>query len=279
MTTAIIWWLAGGVFGAVIFWRYVLPAFRRARQYIRDVETCGYLPPPPTPGAVRFLVRASKVLAFIQVGKVKIEGIENLDGLDGPTIVTPNHPHWADTVVMPIAMNRPARYMAARGVFTFGGGLGALLFGPIGAFAADLEKGKGGPAREAAVKLTSEGQILVMFPEGWAYLDGITREFKKGAVRIARESAAKAGKTGYLVPVHLRYGKYPGGWILKVPPPAEYFLLFLLAPLYRRGVTVVIGKPIPTTDLPADDAAATEYLKQHVLALDHGPKKVRVSAS
>ena len=188
MTTTVLWWLIGSLAAVAIIWRYVLPAIRRARQYIRNVETCGYLPPPPTPRAVRFLVRFSKVLAFIQVGKVKIEGIENLDGLDGPTIVTPNHPHWADTVVMPIVMNRPARYMAARGVFTFAGGLGGLLVGPIGAFAADLEKGKGGPARDAAVKLTSEGQILVMFPEGWAYLDGITREFKKGSVRIVREA-------------------------------------------------------------------------------------------
>lgn len=278
MTTTVLWWLVGSLAAVAIIWRYVAPAIRRARQYIRNVETCGFLPPPPTPKAVRFLVRVSKILAFIQVGKVKIEGAENLDGLDGPTIVTPNHPHWADTVVMPIVMNRPARYMAAKGVFTFGGGLGALLVGPVGAFAADLEKGKGGPAREAAVKLTSEGQILVMFPEGWAYLDGITREFKKGSVRIVREASAKTGKTGYLIPTHLRYGKYPGSWILKVPPPLEYFLLLLLAPIYRRGVTVVIGKPIPTTELPADDAAATEYLKQRVLALDHGPKKARVSA-
>lgn len=279
MTTAIFWWLAGGLAAVAIFWRYVLPAIRRARQYIRNVETCGYLPPPPTPRAVRFLVRASKVLAFIQVGKLKIEGAENLDGLDGPTIVTPNHPHWADTVVLPIVMNRPARYMAARGVFTFAGGVGALLVGPIGAFAADLGKGKGGPAREAAVKLTSEGQILVMFPEGWAYLDGITRDFKKGAVRIVREAAAKSGKTGYLVPVHLRYGKYPGSWILKVPPPLEYFLMFALTPIYRRGVTVVIGKPIASTALPVDDAEATAYLQKQVLALDHGPKKGRVFAA
>ncbi|MBZ0186075.1 MAG: 1-acyl-sn-glycerol-3-phosphate acyltransferase [Candidatus Obscuribacterales bacterium] len=251
------------------------PVFQRARRYIKNVQTCGYLPPPPTKRGLFALKLLSRLLIFIQVGRVKIKGMENLAKLDGEAyLVAPNHPHFADVAVLPIVMEgRPARYMAARGVFTFGGGLGALMFGPMGAFAVDLTKGKGGPAKEAAISVITGGQRLVMFPEGWAYLDGVMGEFKKGAVRIAREASESLSRETYLLPVFLRYGKYPGSWIRKIPPPAEYFFFMLLLPVFRRGVTVVIGEPIPTSSLPEDDLEATELLKQQVIALDPKDKR------
>lgn len=262
---------------AYLLWRFS-PVRERARQYIRKVQTCGYLDAPPTPRAVRRLRRIANVLAFIQVGKIKIVGRENLDKVPGPYIVTPNHPHWVDTAALPILMNGPARYMAAQGVFTFLGGLGGLLVGPMGAFCADLTKGRGGPAKDAAVKVLTSGQRLVMFPEGWAYLDGKLGEFKKGAIRIAREASAQLKKPTYIVPVNLRYGKYPGSWITRLPPPVEYFLVFALFLFFRRGLTMVVGEPVAIDQFPADDAEATEHLKQLVVALDPAPEKVAYRA-
>lgn len=259
-----------------VLWRFS-PARARMRQYIEKVQTCGYLAPPPTPRAVRRLKRLARSLLFIQVGKVKIVGKEKLDNVPGPYIVAPNHPHWADTAALPILMDGPARYMAARGVFTFLGGLGGLLVGPMGAFCADLTKGKGGPARDAAVQVLTSGQRLVMFPEGWAYLDGRLGAFKKGAIRIAREAANKMGSPTYIVPVNLRYGRYPGTWITKLPPPVEYFLVFALFFLFRRGLTITVGDPIAITDFDKDDAAATEQLKRAIIALDPEPEKVVVT--
>lgn len=266
-------WLVLAAVAALLVWRFS-PARERARQYIQKVQTCGYLAPPPTEKGVRRLQRLAKALIFIQVGKVKIIGRENLEKVPGPYIVTPNHPHWADTAALPILMNGPARYMAAQGVFTFAGGLGGLLVGPMGAFCADLTRGKGGPAKDAAVEVLTTGQRLVMFPEGWAYLDGRLGPFKKGALRIAREAALKLQKPTYLVPVNLRYGKYPGKWITKLPPPLEYFLVFMLFFMFRRGLTMVVGKPVAIDQFSTDDAAATEQLKQMIIALDPAPEKV-----
>ncbi len=248
----------------------LIPVFRRARAYIENVKTCGYLPPPPNKTGLFWLRCLSRFILFVQVGKVKVYGRENLEKLEGKAyIATPNHPHFADVALLPYVLDyKPARYMAARGVMTFGGGLGSLIFGPMGAFAVDLTKGKGGPAREAAIDVVASKQILGMFPEGWAYLDGVMGEFKKGAVRIARTAKEELGEETYLLPMYFRYGKYPGSWIRKIPPPAEYFLLLLLFPFYRRGARVVIGEPIASSDLPEDDAAATEFLKQAVIALD-----------
>ncbi len=248
--------------------RFIAPGLRRMRAYINEVSVCGCLPPPPTKRAVNFLYRFAQVLTWIQVGKIKVVGKENLN-VPGPKVIAPNHPHYIDPAVIVLLLNRlPARYMAARGVFTFGRGLGSLLAGPTGGFPADLTPGKGGPAREAGVRVLTSGQTLVMFPEGWAYLDGSLGPFKKGAVRIAREAARQVKEGVHIVPVHLRYGLYPGAWIKKLPPPVEYLLIFLLSWYYRRGVTAVIGKPIATRELPADDAAATEVLRQRIIALD-----------
>lgn len=252
-----------------IWWkRAVSPRLREMREYIERVSVCGYLPPPPTPRALRFLIRFAKFLLFIQVGKVRIIGKENLD-TPGHKIITPNHPHFADPAVIVYALQRAARYMAAGGVFNFMKGLGSLLAGPCGAFYVDLRPGKGGPAKEAGIEVVTSGQILVMFPEGWAYVDGSMGPFKKGAVRIAREASSRLdGEPVNIVPVHLRYGKYPGAWLRKIGPPLEYFVLLLMAPFYRRGVTMVVGKPIPSSKLPADDGEATELLKQTIIDLD-----------
>ncbi len=257
----------------MVGWRYVLPAIGRARKYSRQVATCGYLSPPPTPRALRWGMRLARLLAFIQVGRIKIIGRENLAKADGPFLVTPNHPHWADAVTMPILINGPARYMAAQEVFTFAGGLGGLLVAPLGAFSADLTHGKGGPAREAAIDVLTSGQRLVMFPEGYAYLDGHLGEFKKGAVRIAREASRRLGKMTYVIPVNLRYGRYPGSWIRKFPPPVQYLLVFLLSALYRRGLTMVVGEPIPVDKFSTNDVEATEQLKQAIIALDPALRK------
>ncbi len=257
----------------LVAWRYVIPGIKRLREYSRMVSTCGYLAPPPTPRAFKWGMRLAKLLAFIQVGRIKIIGRENIDKVDGPYIVTPNHPHWADAVTMPIMMNRPARYMAAQDVFTFAGGLGGLLVAPLGAFAADLNQGKGGPARKAAVEVLTSGQKLVMFPEGFAYLDGHLGEFKKGAIRIAREASQQLGKMTYIIPVNLRYGRYPGSWIRRLPPPVEYLLVFLMFVVFRRGLTMVVGEPIPIDKFSSDDKEATEQLKQAIVALDPALRK------
>ena len=248
--------------------KYLIPEIKEWRRYIRDVATSGYLPPPPTRRGMFRLKILSRLILFIQVGKVKIIGQENLEALDGKNyIATPNHPHFADVAVLPYVMGgRPARYMAARGVMTFGRGLGSLIFGPMGAFAADLSDGGG--AREAAVRVVSSRQILGMFPEGWAYLDGVMGEFKTGAVRIGSEASEILGEEVYFLPMYFRYGKYPGPWIRKVPPPAEYFLLMLLFPFYRRGVTVVIGEPIARSEMSDDRYEATEQLRESILKLD-----------
>ena len=261
------WALILAVVLSLAIWAF-LPHYRRARAYIRDVSTCGFLPPPPTARAMRWYRRIAKFHLFLQVGNLEVQGTELLAGFNGEIIVTPNHPSSADLAVAPLVVIKPVRTMAAQGVMTFCFGLGALIAGPMGGFAVDITPGRGGPAHDAAVRVLTTGQILMMFPEGHTHVDGRVGVMKKGAVRIAKESAEILGRDVYIVPMFLRYGRYPGAWINKVSPPLDYFLLLLLAPLYRRGVTVVIGAPIASSLLDADDDLATEQLRTAIISLD-----------
>src|SRR5262249_5951888 len=134
-------------------------------------------------------------------------------------------------------------------------------------FAVDTTSGKGGPARDVAVRVVASGQRLVMFPEGAMYLDGVSGPFKKGAVRSAR-AAAKASKDPVgIVPIRIMYGRYPGTWIHRYHAPWSYLLMMVWSSLVRPGATVIVGKAIRSTDLTGDDAAATEAVRSALFAL------------
>lgn len=232
--------------------------------------TCGHLPDPPTEDDHRTLRRLSRWVVWLQVGRVDVEGAERLAG-SGPTLITPTHGHYLDPFVLAQVMPAPARCMAARGLMAFGGGVGALLFARWGAFCTDLDSGKGGPALAAAVRILVSGQTLVMFPEGWANMDGAVGRFKGGAVGVARMAASKLGRPVSIVPVHLRYGAYPGPWIRRLPPQLQCLVVLSGLLVFRRGVRIVVGSPMPSSALPPRRDHAIDALRDAVLALDPGP--------
>src|SRR5688572_32086337 len=97
--------VAGVVLFAFSWMRYIGPAIGRARAYMKNMSTCGFVPPPPSRRGTRFLYGLSKVLSWIQVGRIRYIGRDNLK-LDGPFIVAPNHPHYIDPAVIVLALNR-----------------------------------------------------------------------------------------------------------------------------------------------------------------------------
>ena len=146
-------------------------------------------------------------------------------------------------------------------------GLPTLLVVHFGGFAVDTTSGKGGPARDVAVRVVASGQRLVMFPEGAMYLDGVSGPFKKGAVRIARAAAKASKKPVYVVPIRIIYGRYPGAWIHRFRAPWSYLLMMVWSCVVRPGATVIVGQAIASTDLKGDDASATETLRSTLFAL------------
>jgi 1-acyl-sn-glycerol-3-phosphate acyltransferase len=249
----------------ILSWLAFAPSWRAVRRYTQKCTTCGHLPNTPTERARRFLRRLSRFLVWIQVGKIEIAGLENLL-LPGPKIIAPNHPHSVDPFIFPLLIPE-LRCMTARGVMKFCGGLGALILGPCGAFCADLRRGRGVTALNAGVRVLASGQTLLIFPEGWAYLDGLTRPFKRGVVHIARRAAQHLGQPVAIIPVHLRHRAHPGAWINRLNPRLQFLLVALLFPVYRRGLKVVVGEAILSSELPKDEELATENLRDVILVL------------
>lgn len=237
-------------------------------SYIKNASTCGFLVPPPTLRATKMFHALARFVAFIQVGKIRIKGLETLQKLPAPYIVASNHPHYADAVIIPLMINAPARYMIAREVMQFAGGLGALITAPAGGFAVDIDPGQGAPAFRAAIRVLTSNQRLVIFPEGWAHMDGKMRSFKRGAVCIAKQAAHKLKHNVNIVPVFVRYDRYPGSWINKLNPRLQYLLTFVCFLRYRRGVTVVVGNPISSATLPKCNCEATTMLQNAIINLD-----------
>jgi 1-acyl-sn-glycerol-3-phosphate acyltransferase len=251
---------------ALLGWPLVRKRWRELRRYAQAYSRCGYLPDPPSERGRLFSKRLSRFLVWLQVGNIEITGGASL-AVTGPKIIAANHPHSVDPFVFGVLLSEGARYMTAAGVMKFCGGLGAMILGPCGAFCADLRRGKGVPALKTGVQVLTSGQTLVIFPEGWAHLDGTARPFKRGVVHIAREAATQLGRPIPIVPVHFRHGAHPGAWINRLNPRLQFFLMPLAFPIYRRGVKVAVGKPILSSALPVDDSAAAAQLRTRILGL------------
>jgi 1-acyl-sn-glycerol-3-phosphate acyltransferase len=238
----------------------------RGRSGGRPRLACGHLPPPPTRRARAFLRLAARVALAVQVGPMRVRGAEHLR-VAGPKLVVANHTHYVDGAPFALLLDEAPRFMVAAGVFRFACGLLGRIAGACGAFRVDLDPGKGGPAREAAVHVLVSGQTLVLFPEGWIHMDGALGPLKTGAARILREAARRRGCPLPVVPVHLRYGRHPGAWIRRLPCPLQFLVVLLAWPWFRRGVAVRVGVPISSDALPANAARATAMLRAALVAL------------
>lgn len=231
------------------------------RKHMKNLRTPGFVPPPPTVAGLRWQLRLTKMLSWLFVGKVKVVGLEKLANMPPGSSyqITPNHSHFADIFVVPMIVNAfKPRYMAASAVMGGFAGLLGLIIAPMGAFAASFK---------AAVKILCSGECMVIFPEGWTYLDGNMGTFHNGAVHCCRQAAAALKKPSYLLPMCIRYGRYPGAWIMKLPIRLQYAILLIGFILFRSGATVVIGDPIADSSLPSDDTEASEFLRQKILNL------------
>ena len=237
------------------------------RAKIKLVCTCGYLPDPPTETNDRRMRKISRFVVWLQIGKVKWSGLENISDTSVKLIV-PTHGHYLDPFVLAGRVQKGTRVMTARGLLRVGWGLGGLVFAKWGAFCTDLSPGKGLPALRTAVNILVSGQSMVIFPEGWAHLDGVVGSFKPGLASIANMASSRNENPIYIIPVYIKYGKYPGKWIKKPPMPVQCLILLFGFMFYRRGAHVICGKPILASDLNTNSKLATEQIRNAVLALN-----------
>ncbi len=284
--------LLGLSLAAVVYIAY------RVRFWIKEgrkMEKGGYLPPPPTFFGNWAFRLATKLGCFLVVGPIKVIGRENARN-PGRLIVVPNHQFEFDFAVTAQAIPYAYRQLAVNSEVS---GFRSAIAAWVGFVSVNGEHGKAKGKASAEAVIESGARILthdkafLMFPQGILVRDNMLRkeEFRTGWIRILNRAAENVGKEELsALPVGIVYhrdGKdatwfhrvanrinFPGFllrllgfagfrvWVSKVTNPAPGEPTKIVTKNY--GATVVVGKPIPLKDLPADIHEATEVLRQAI---------------
>jgi glycerol-3-phosphate O-acyltransferase/dihydroxyacetone phosphate acyltransferase len=169
---------------------------------------------------------------------------------EGPVLVVLNHPNGLLDPLVPAALlNRPPRFVAKAGLWN-------LL--PLRPFLAlfdaipvqrvqDLPEGADEAQRKAAVAATfasvhaafEKGQVVGIFPEGISHGGHDLAPLKTGAARMVLSAAIRPA----LVPMGLVYSDRQ---------------------LFRHGVLLRVGEPIPTSDLIGTEPEAVLTLTARI---------------
>lgn len=175
---------------------------------------------------------AGFILGYLEKEFLPEVVIENQDNLpDTPCILIANHGSWKDIFLMK-RISKDANLMAATGVTDFMFGLGGYVFNMfLNTYPADKK------SIQNSVDFLQNGKDVAIFPEGWAYLDGSTHEFKRGVAVVHDLTKAP------VVPIRIVYDYYPKSWIVGLHPYLQY-LLSLMMPKYKCRVTMKIGRPV-----------------------------------
>ncbi|KQU67177.1 MULTISPECIES: 1-acyl-sn-glycerol-3-phosphate acyltransferase [unclassified Rhizobacter] len=167
---------------------------------------------------------------FICGVRYQVQGMENLP--DGPAILCPKHQSTWETFAFPTLMPRPLCYVFKR----------ELLYIPFFGWAmarldmVHIDRSKRTEAwsrvAEQGQRFMSQGNWVIMFPEGTRIARGQQGTYKTGATRLAVATGAS------VVPIAVNSARC---W------PRKSFLI-------RPGlVTVSIGKPIAPAGRQADE--------------------------
>ncbi|HYX70616.1 MAG TPA: 1-acyl-sn-glycerol-3-phosphate acyltransferase, partial [Terriglobales bacterium] len=117
--------------------------------------------------------------------RLKVTGLEKLP-LHGPYIISPNHQSYIDAPVlvsqMPWSIHRELFFVGTSEIF--GSGFLRWLARTIKLIPVDPDANLV-PAMRAGAFGLRRGKILVLFPEGERSIDGIPRNFKKGAAILS----------------------------------------------------------------------------------------------
>lgn len=146
----------------------------------------------PRRRVLRFVLRLLGGAAFAVLGRLKIEGHENLPK-DGPFVMVANHFHFADPVALLWLSRRQVEFIGGR-VFVFAPKTVRLLpylWGYMQAF-------RGGYSRNtlrASLGVLEQGGIVALFPEGGTWAQ-VLRPPRPGAAFLAVESGVPVVPVG-----------------------------------------------------------------------------------
>ena len=165
--------------------------------------------------------------------QVRITGKENLPST-GPIILAPTHRARWDSLLLPFAAGRYVTGRDLRFMVTMNEcqGLQGWFVRKMGGFPVDTRRPSIASLRYS-IELLVEGEILVIYPEGDIFRDGLIHPLKPGISRLAL--TAESGNHGLgikIVPIAINYSQPYPSW--------------------GDDASINIGKPIQVRDFIGD---------------------------
>ena len=133
------------------------------------------------------------------LGGLRVEGAQNVSR-SGPLIVAPNHISFADPLVIGVALNRPAYFMATAKLFTI------RFLGQLARFMRVYPVKQDSPDRAAlrhTETLLKRGETVVIFPEGHVNPTPELLPIQPGIVMIAMRTGAPVLPVGLIGTKHM----------------------------------------------------------------------------
>lgn len=185
-----------------------------------------------------------RVVIPFHFGQLTVTGQENVPKT-GPVILAPTHRSRWDALIVPFAVGKPVtgrdlRYMVSADEMN---GIQGWLIRRVGGFPVNTGRGGISSIRQT-VELLSNGEALVMFPEGNIFRNGEVNRLKPGMARIALQvESSHPGIDLKIVPISLNYSQP--------------------IPKWGCDVTVTVGSPISVADY------STQSVKKEAAQLTH----------
>ncbi len=286
-------WLAVGLAVASLG-LFVAKRYSFWKGEARKLLDGGYLPPPPTFLARIFFKFATRLIAFLVVGPVKVIGKRNAR-YNGRLLIAPNHTFQMDFAVTRTALPCHYTQIAKQAEVK---GPRAIIAAWVGTIAAKVEGGTAKPGQGAAVVKAAARYLashrftrLLLFPQGKLVYDNVLRpeDFRTGAARTMSMAVEQLG-TGEdvaLLPVGIHYKRDPKdashfqrfvGALARVISPLRNFRSWAdvtrnadgsknVTRFRNYGAVVVIGKPIPFSSLPQDPHECSQFMRAKIQEL------------
>ncbi|KST62095.1 lysophospholipid acyltransferase family protein [Mastigocoleus testarum] len=165
--------------------------------------------------------------------QVRIAGKENLPST-GPIILAPTHRARWDSLLLPFAAGRYVTGRDLRFMVTMNEcqGLQGWFVRKMGGFPVDTRRPSIASLRYS-IELLVEGEILVIYPEGDIFRDGLIHPLKPGISRLALTAESSNPGLGIkIVPIAINYSQPYPSW--------------------GDDASINIGKPIQVRDFIGD---------------------------
>ena len=163
------------------------------------------------PSKVYSVVLATAQVLLKSILPVKYHGLENVKDLEAPYILMANHTTMLDPFMMAVAIPKyQIRFIGKKELWKikpfawFANSIRAI---PVDRHNTDME------AMRACMRVTREGHVLGIFPEGTRHHKGLMTELESGVAMIALRSKVPlvpvyiAGKLGLFRTLHVYVGQ------------------------------------------------------------------------